>query len=78
MKIFIILPTQLFEDNNYLSEMDMIIIIEEPFYFTSKKFHKQKLVLHRGSMRYYYDKLKDKYQDKNIKSQERYYPSPRQ
>ena len=72
MKIFIILPTQLFEDNNYLSEMDMIIIIEEPFYFTSKKFHKQKLVLHRGSMRYYYDKLKDKYQDKNIKYLEYY------
>jgi len=67
MKIFIILPTQLFEDNNYLSEMDMIIIIEEPFYFTSKKFHKQKLVLHRASMKYYYEKIKDKYQDKNIK-----------
>ncbi len=58
MKIFIILPTQLFEDNNYLSEMDMIIIIEEPFYFTSKKFHKQKLVLHRASMKYYYEKIK--------------------
>jgi deoxyribodipyrimidine photolyase-related protein len=67
MKIFIILPTQLFEDNNYLSEMDMIIIIEEPFYFTSKKFHKQKLVLHRASMKYYYEKIKNKYQDKNIK-----------
>jgi deoxyribodipyrimidine photolyase-related protein len=65
MKIFIILPTQLFADNNYLDEMDMIIIIEEPLYFTSKKFHKQKLVLHRASMRYYYDKLKNKY--KNIK-----------
>ena len=65
MKIFIILPTQLFEDNNYLNEMDMIIIIEEPFYFTSKKFHKQKLILHRASMKYYYDKLKSKY--KNIK-----------
>ena len=65
MKIFIILPTQLFADNNYLDEMDMIIIIEEPFYFTSKKFHKQKLVFHRASMRYYYDKLKNKY--KNIK-----------
>ena len=66
MKIFIILPTQLFEDNNYLNEMDMIIIIEEPFYFTSKKFHKQKLVLHRASMRYYYDKIKEKYDNKSI------------
>lgn len=67
MKIFIILPTQLFEDNNYLDEMDIILLIEEPFYFISKKFHKQKLILHRASMKYYYDKLRNKYQNKNIK-----------
>jgi deoxyribodipyrimidine photolyase-related protein len=61
MKQFIILPTQLFEINNYLKDMDEIYIIEEPFYFTNKKFHKQKLVLHRASMKYYYDKLLNKY-----------------
>jgi deoxyribodipyrimidine photolyase-related protein len=65
MKIFIILPTQLFEHNPYLKDMDIIYLIEEPFYFTDKKFHKQKLVFHRASMKYYYDKLKKKY--KNIK-----------
>ena len=65
MKIFIILPTQLFEETINLKEMDMIYLIEEPFYFTSKNFHKQKLILHRSSMRYYYDKMKDKYS--NIK-----------
>ena len=65
MKIFIILPTQLFEETINLKEMDMIYLIEDPFYFTSKKFHKQKLILHRSSMRYYYDKIKDKYS--NIK-----------
>ena len=64
MNIFIILPTQLFEYNEYLDKMDNIYIIEEPFYFTSKSFHKQKLILHRASMKYYYDKLKKKY--KNI------------
>ena len=53
MKKFIILPTQLFEKNNYLKDMDEIYLIEEPFYFTNKKFHKQKLVLHRASMKYY-------------------------
>ena len=60
MNIFIILPTQLFEYNEYneyLDKMDNIYIIEEPFYFTSKSFHKQKLILHRASMKYYYDKL---------------------
>ena len=65
MNIFIILPTQLFEINEYLDKMDMIYIIEEPFYFTSKKFHKQKLILHRASMKYYYDKLKIKYKNIN-------------
>jgi deoxyribodipyrimidine photolyase-related protein len=63
MKIFIILPTQLFLKNDYLKNMDKIYIIEESFYFTSKKFHKQKLILHRASMKYYYDKLKNKYKN---------------
>lgn len=58
MNIFIILPTQLFEYNNFLKKMDKIFIIEDPFYFTSKKFHKQKLILHRSSMKLYFDKLK--------------------
>lgn len=64
MNIFIILPTQLFEYNEYLDKMDKIYIIEDEFYFTSKKFHKQKLILHRASMKYYYDKLRTKYNSK--------------
>ena len=64
MNIFIILPTQLFEYNEYLDKMDKIYIIEDEFYFTSKKFHKQKLILHRASMKYYYDKLRIKYNSK--------------
>ena len=50
MNIFIIYPTQLFKENEYLKSMDMIYILEDPFYFTHKKFHKQKLVFHRASM----------------------------
>lgn len=65
MKIFIILPTQLFEDISYLKEMDKIYLIEEPFYFTDKPFHKQKLVFHRASMKYYYNLIKKKYKDVN-------------
>ena len=59
-KIFIILPTQLFLNNPYLDDMDSIYLIEEPYYFSSKPFHRQKLILHRASMKYYYDYLKDK------------------
>jgi len=56
-KIFIILPTQLFLNNPYLKDMDIIYLIEEPYYFNSRPFHRQKLILHRASMKYYYDYL---------------------
>jgi deoxyribodipyrimidine photolyase-related protein len=65
MKTFIIFPTQLFEDNPYLKAMDVIYLLEEPFYFTDKPFHKQKLVFHRASMKYYYNLIQKKY--KNVK-----------
>jgi deoxyribodipyrimidine photolyase-related protein len=65
MKAFVIFPTQLFEDNPYLKDMDMIYLLEEPFYFTDKPFHKQKLVFHRASMKYYYNLIQKKY--KNVK-----------
>ena len=62
--VFIIYPTQLFKNNDHLlKKMDVIYLIEEPFYFTSKKFHKQKLILHRASMKCYYDKLKLNYKN---------------
>ena len=65
MKTFIIFPTQLFEDNPYLKDMDIIYLLEDPFYFTDKPFHKQKLVFHRASMKYYYNLIQKKY--KNVK-----------
>lgn len=65
MKTFIIFPTQLFEDNPYLKDMDVIYLLEDPFYFTDKPFHKQKLIFHRASMKYYYNFIQKKY--KNVK-----------
>lgn len=53
MKIFLILPMHLFENNKYLQQMDKIYIIED----FSNYQHKQKLMLHRASMKYYYDKI---------------------
>lgn len=65
MKTLIILPTQLFEDNILIDQVDKIYIIEEPFYFTYYPFHKQKLVLHRATMQNYKDFVK-KYKPKYI------------
>lgn len=61
----LILPTQLFEYNEILNHVDTIYLIEEPYYFTKYKYHKQKLILHRSSMQYYKDYLK-KYNVKYI------------
>jgi deoxyribodipyrimidine photolyase-related protein len=64
MLYFYILPTQLFK-LKYLNKLDKeynynkIIIWEHPYYFTRYKFNKKKLILHRASMKYYYDLLID-------------------
>ncbi|MFB6147917.1 MAG: cryptochrome/photolyase family protein, partial [Candidatus Nanohaloarchaea archaeon] len=46
----IILPNQLFPE---LLDEDRKYLIEHPKFFTSKNFHRQKLVLHRASMKAY-------------------------
>lgn len=56
---FLILPHQLF-DKKYLPELKTIVLYEHPQYFTEYKYNKKRLVMHRASMRYYYDYLKDK------------------
>ena len=55
---FLILPTQLF-NKKYLDKENNYFIYEHPQYFTKYKFNKKKLVLHRASMKYYFDYLKD-------------------
>ena len=63
---FLILPNTLF-DIKYLDKSYNYIIYEHPEFFTKYKFNKKKLILHRASMRYYYDLLKDnKYNVKYI------------
>ena len=61
MNAFIIFPTTLYE-NIKISD-SAIFIVEEPIYFTKFAFHKQKLVLHRASMKFYYDYLTAKKYD---------------
>ncbi len=55
---FLILPNQLFS-KNYLDKNNTYYIYEHPHYFKKYKFNKKKLILHRASMKYYYDYLKD-------------------
>lgn len=54
---FLILPNQLF-DKKYLDKSLHYIIWECPHFFTAYNYNKKKLMLHRASMKYYYDYLK--------------------
>lgn len=54
--IFLLYPHQLFENINRLKNKK-VLLIEEPLFFRQFKFHIQKLVLHRASMKYYHDYL---------------------
>lgn len=51
--IFLLFPHQLFKDIELLKKADEVYLIEEFLFFNQYKFHKQKLVLHRASMKYY-------------------------
>ena len=57
MSYFIILPNQLFE-KKHLDKDYKYIIWEHPHYFKDYKYNQKKLLLHKGSMKYYYDYLK--------------------
>lgn len=59
--MFLLFPNNLFEnlDKNY-----KYILYEHPLFFSSNlrvnKFHIQKLILHRASMKYFYNNMKKK------------------
>lgn len=57
MGYFLVLPHQLFE-KQYLDKNNDYIIWEHPHYFKKYNYNKKRIMLHRGSMRYYYDYLK--------------------
>lgn len=60
-KIFLVFPNQLFEDVSIFFDIDKIFLIEDPLFFGDKryplKFHKLKLILHRASMKFYFEYL---------------------
>ncbi|MDQ2973349.1 MAG: cryptochrome/photolyase family protein [bacterium] len=57
-KVLVLYPNQLFRIEQLPEDISRIILIEEPLYFGNDKqypslFHRQKLVMHRASMRRY-------------------------
>ena len=62
----LILPNQLFEDSILLSKSNNIYLLEDSTYFTKYPFHKMKLILHRASMKFYYNYVKSLDNNKNI------------
>jgi len=61
MSTVIIFPHQLFEKHPLLVEKTSVLLIEDSLFFGDKhyllQFHKQKLLLHRASMKHYADRL---------------------
>lgn len=51
----LVLPNQLFEDHPALKGTGEVILVEHPRFFTEVSFHKQKLMLHRASMKNFAD-----------------------
>lgn len=56
-EITLIFPHQLFKDHPSVTVSREIWLIEDPLYFNQYNFHKQKLILHRASMKYYADQM---------------------
>ena len=56
----LIFPHQLFKSHPALEKKRDIFLVEEYLFFRQFKFHKQKLVFHRASMKFYEDFLQNK------------------
>lgn len=73
MDYSIIFPNQLFKNSELLSNSKKIILVEEFLFFKHYKFHKQKILFHRMSMKSYKLFLEDKgYDVRYIESTESY------
>ena len=60
MEAVLVLPNQLFESNKLIGTNTFVYIVEHPIYFTQFKYHKLKLILHRATMKMYYDIIFEK------------------
>lgn len=55
----LIYPHQLFRDHPALAGTAMVVFVEDPLFFRQYRFHRQKLMLHRASMKSYAASLAD-------------------
>lgn len=56
----LIYPHQLYSDHPALRNADLCVLVEDPLFFQQYRFHIQKLILHRLSMREYQKQLQEK------------------
>jgi deoxyribodipyrimidine photolyase-related protein len=60
LQLTLIFPHQLFRMHPALSKENTVCLVEEYLFFTQYKFHKQKLMLHRATMKAYEASLRQK------------------
>ena len=68
MELTLIFPNQLFENSDLLEASKKIILVEEYLFFKHFNFHKQKILFHRMSMKYYENYLREHYNTEYIDS----------
>ena len=59
MRTLILLPHQLFSKELFPEDVKKVVFLEHPHFFTKRRFHKQKLIFHRASMKSYASFLKN-------------------
>ncbi len=64
--MLVILPNTLFSTKYIPKDIKDIVIWEHPHYFKKYNYNKKKLILHRASMKSYYDTIKNDYNVKYI------------
>jgi deoxyribodipyrimidine photolyase-related protein len=55
----VVYPHQLFPDTTWMSGIKQVYLVEDPLFFRQYRFCRQKLLLHRASMKRYADGLKE-------------------
>ena len=55
----VVYPHQLFPDTHWMSGIKLVYLVEDPLLFRQYRFCRQKLMLHRASMKRYADGLKE-------------------
>ncbi len=56
----LIFPHQLFDPSPILAQERRVFLVEDPLFFSQYAFHRQKLMLHRASMKRYEQYLRER------------------